>query len=490
MESLKQKSYKALAWDFIGRLSGQTVGFVISVILARLLSPEDFGILAMVNVFIAISNSFLDMGMGLALIQKKDVNEKHYSSVFFFNISVGLFLTICLFFTSGFLASFYKKDIIKDVTQVMSLLFIINAFGNVSKIKLRKNLDFKILFNSNMLSAVTSGIVGVAMAFNGFGIWSLVLQSLLTPLIANLYLFFNLRWSPKLKLYINELKELWPFGFRMFIAGFIDVAYGQLDSLIIGKLFSPLKLGFYYRAKSFNNYIVSYTAGSLLNILLPVISNLQDQQERLKNLVFKSMHLICLVTFYLTGLFYLSGSDIIHILFGSKWEPAVPYFRLFLLSGYVFPVSALLVNLIVGMGNSKANLKLEILKKILFSLSFIAGFQFGIEGFLVSNAIVGAFAVYLNLIFASKQIECKTRWLGNILLLYLFNCFTIVFSLFFVLRSFESRFFLHFILSLILYSLSYYFILKIFKIKGLEIFKDELSRFQIGSRFKNFIKKK
>jgi O-antigen/teichoic acid export membrane protein len=361
----------------------------------------------------------MDMGLGLALIQRKEVDDNHYGSVFFFNIMVGAFLALVLFFCSTPLAKFYHREIIGQLAKVMSLLFVLNSFGNVLRIKLRKELDYGIPTQANLLAAVFSGAIGIIMAIKGFGVWSLVIQGLLNPLINNVYLFYRIHWRPKLIFKIKALQELWSFGFRMFISMLLDTVFSNLDSIIIGKLFSPATLGYFYRAKSLNNLIIQYSSSSLTSVLFPVISKLQAERDRLKDIIFRTFHLLNFITFFLVGLFYVTGQDIIIILFSSKWQPAIPLFKLLIISGYAYPLSAILVNIVGGLGNSRNLLKLEIIKKVFFGINLSVGFFFGIKGYLYGYTFVCAVSVCANVFLAANELSVSIKWFLSIIFPYL-----------------------------------------------------------------------
>lgn len=491
MENLKQKSIKAFTWDFLGKMANHSVSFIVSIFLARLLSPGDFGMLAMVNVFIMLSASLVDMGLGTALIQRKNVTDKHYSSVFFFNITVGSLLTLLLFFLAPLVGTFYENKELIPITQTMSLLFILNSFGNVIRAKLRKELIYNIPTKAGLISSLVSGITGITMAFTGFGVWSLVVQSLLRPIIANLYLFYSVRWRPKLQFAWQALKDLWSFGFRMFLSGIINSIFSNLDSLIIGKLFPPAILGYYYRARSLNSYIVQYSSASLMSVLFPALSKVQDDLERFKSIIHKTYHLIALVAFFLTGFFFITGADFIILLFGSKWVPAIPYFRLIILTGYAYPISSLLVNILSASGNSKAFLKLEIIKKAFLGASFAFGFIWGLEGFLVCNAFAMFISVYFNIVFAGKQLKTGQLWFIKMTLPYLFITLFFAGSLFWIGEQIQLNRILHLLIGGSLFTMFYFFFLLIFKAEGIIILWNEIKKLRFFknkfSKFDNFL---
>lgn len=419
MTSLKKQSYKAFAWDFAGRIGGQTVGFVISIFLARLLSPDDFGLLAMVNVVIALSASLMDMGLGVALIQRKEVTDAHYGSVFYFNIVVGLILSALLFFAAPLVGLFYNNEQLIPMARAMSVLFILNSIGNVIRLRLRKELEYGIPTQAGLLGAIVSGALGVWMAFNGFGVWSLVAQSLLNPVVNNIWLFYRVKWRPKLLFHWQSLKELWGFGFRMFISGILDTIFTNADSIIIGKLFTPATLGYYFRARSLNNYVVQYSSGSLMSVLFPAFSKVQDDIEKFKNMAHKGYHLINFMAFMLTGLFFVIGEDLIILMFGNKWQPSISMFHLIIIIAFGYPLSSILVNILSASGNSRVFLRLEVIKKIFFGTSLAIGFIWGIHGYLICNAIAYVLAVCANIFYSAKQLNVSSWWFYRITLPYL-----------------------------------------------------------------------
>ena len=353
MENLKQKTFKAFAWDLGGKLADLGVGFFISIILARLLAPEEFGLLAMAAVVIALAQVLIDSGLSTALIQRKEVTDAHYGSFFVFNVVVGSLLTIIFFSLSEVVADFYDRPELKPILQALSFNFIINSFTRVQGAWLTKQLNFGILTTARITSVIVSGSIGVTLAILGYGVWALVVQSLLGGITSNLYIVFAVKWRPKFIFKWNALKELWSFGFRMFLSSLIGTIIKQADALITGKLFSPATLGYYHRAKSFNLFVIKYTSGSLNSVLFPALSAIQNNEERYKQVVFKAFEILCFITFGLLGFLYITAEDIIIILFSDKWLPSVAIFKILLLNGYAFPLSALLMNILMSKGNSK-----------------------------------------------------------------------------------------------------------------------------------------
>ncbi len=405
MSTLKQQGVKAFIWDFSGKMANQGMGFVVSIFLARLLEPSDFGLIAIVMVIIGIASIFSDIGLGGALIQRRRVLPVHYSSVFYFNISVGLLLSVLTFFLAPLISGFYENEQLLPLMQALSPLFVINALSSVQSVRLRKELNYALLTKIGLVSSLISGVIGVSLAFVGAGVWSLVAQALLSGVISNILLWTLGRWRPKAQFSFKALMQLWAFGFRMFLSGFLDRVFSHLDTLIIGKLFSLMTLGFFNRAKSLNQMVVTYSSGSLMTVLFPVLSKVQRDLQRFQNIVLKSLGIISFVVFLLLGGFYLVSEELIVLLFGAKWLPSVEYFQILVMSGFGYPVSALLVNVLSSRGNSKAFLRLEIYKKLLTSVNLSVLYFWGIDAFLYGLIVMSILGVSLNIVFASREIN-------------------------------------------------------------------------------------
>ena len=386
-------------------MASQGMGFVISIFLARLLEPSEFGLIAMVMVIIGMAQVFTDIGLGGALIQRRRVLPVHYSSVFYFNVFAGLLLTCATYFSAGWIGKFYDNETLIPLAKILSLLFIINAFSGVQSVKLRKELNYRLLVKLGFTASLISGVIGVSLAFVGFGVWSLVAQSLAHGLIYNILIWSFGRWVPSMLFSFKELKQLWGFGFRIFLAGLLEAVFTRLNYLIIGKLFMPTTLGFFQRAKSLNLFVVSYSSASLMSVLFPVLSTIQNNLPRFQNVVIKTLGIISFVTFLLLGGIYVVSEELILLLFGDKWLSSVYFFKILAVSGFAYPVSALLVNILRSRGKSKALLRLQVYKKTLAAINFYVLFAWGIGMYLYGLIVVAVLGLSLNIIFASREIH-------------------------------------------------------------------------------------
>ena len=405
MDNLKEKSVKAFIWQFFNRIATHGMGFIISIFLARLLEPSDFGLIAMIMVIFGLATVFTDVGLGAALIQRKRLHSVHYSSVFYFNVFVGILLTVVTYFSAPWISEFYANEQLTSLTQAMSVLFVITSFSSVQNTLLHKELNYALLTKIGLFSSLISGIIGVVMAFMGAGVWSLVAQLLINGILHNILVWSFAIWLPSFMFSWKALTQLWAFGFRMFLSGMLDSIFTRLDFLIIGKLFTPSTLGYLQRAKSLNNMVVQYSSGSIMTVLFPVLSKVKNDLLRFQNIILKTLGIICFVIFLLLGGLYLVSEELIVLLFTDKWLPSVILFKILVLSGFGHPIGALLVNILKSRGDSKGFLRLEIYKKIIMSLNFIVLYYAGINAYLYGLIITSTLGVLLNILFAAREIK-------------------------------------------------------------------------------------
>ena len=405
MSNLKVQGTKAFIWDFFGKIARNGMGFIVTIFLARLLEPSDFGLIAMVMVIIGIASVFTDVGLGAALIQRRRIHPIHYSSVFYFNITIGFLLTLITYFSASWISEFYNNEQLLPLVQVMAFMFIINAFSSVQSTRLRKDLNYAILTKISLFSSLSSGVLGISLALWGAGVWSLVIQILTMSIVYNIFIWSAANWKPSLTFSWKALTQLWGFGFRMFLSGMLNAVFTRLDFLIIGKLFPPATLGYFQRAKSLNGMVVQYSSGSLMAVLFPVLSKIQNDLPRFQNIILKSLGIICFVVFLLLGGLYLISEELIVLLFSDKWQPSVDIFKILVLSGFAYPISALLVNVLSSRGNSKLFLRLEIYKKLITSVNLLVLYFWAIDAFLYGLIVQSVLGVSLNILFASREIK-------------------------------------------------------------------------------------
>lgn len=403
--SLKQRGVAAFSWSFFGGLANHGVTFVFSVFLARLLEPSDFGLIAIIMVIIGIASVFTDIGLGSALIQRRKVHSVHYSSVFYFNVVVGFFLTLVTYHSAEWVSEFYQEEQLIMLIQALSFLFVINALSSVQNTRLRKELNYARLTKVSFISSLISGVVGIYLAMDGAGVWSLVVQILTMAVLYNVLIWTVTNWHPSFAFSWKALKQLWGFGFRMFLIGLLDAITTKIDFLIIGKILPLATLGYFQRAKSLNNMVVQYSSGSLMAVLFPILSKIQNDLPRFQKIILKSLGIISFVVFLLVGSLFLISEELIVLFFSAKWLPSVEFFKILVLSGFAYPISALLVNVLSSRGKSKEFLRLAICKKLIVFSNLVILYFMGINFFLYGLIAQGVLGVSLNIVFVSREIQ-------------------------------------------------------------------------------------
>jgi len=404
LSSLKKKSGIALAWDFGSLLLNKGSGFIISIFLARLLSPEEFGLVGMAMVFIAIFQVFVDVGFSSSIIQRTNCTPLTYSSVFYFNIFSGLILT-CLFYSvAPYIGSFYNNIEVTKIVQWLSLSFILNSFNQVQIAILKKDLNFKLLSIRTVFASLFGGVLGVVAAFHNYGVYSLVIQSLSTAVLSTVLLWSVSNWKPSFLFSWTELKSLSGFSIYVFLDRLTSMIIKKLDVFFIGKVFSPSTLGFYTRAESLNSQITTYTSSSVIKVFFPVLSSLKDNDEEFKRVYFKVISLICFLSFILSGLLYVMAEPLILGLFGEKWLSSVVIFQILVFKSFNVPLNAMMLNALLGKGMAKENFKIGLVRKILRASPIFVGLYYGLIPFVWSITAISFFLSFFNIVFIKRYL--------------------------------------------------------------------------------------
>ena len=394
--SLRKRAVHGVFWSGLERLGPKTVQFIVSVVLARLLTPAEFGLIGMIMVFIALGNVLLNSGFGAALIQKQDATETHYSSVFYANLLLSLVAAGMLWLAAPWIARFYAQPMLIAPTRVLGLNFLFTAFGLIQTTLLTKQLDFKTQAKVRLLAVGGSGVVGISMALLGAGIWSLVFQSLSNTLFDSLLLWGFSRWRPRRALDLGALRELFGFSSRMLASGVLDTLFRNIYNIVIGKMFLPADLGYYTRANSLQQ-IPSQTLSNVIGrVTFPLFSEIQQQPERIRNGVRKALRTVALINFPLMIGLIVTARPLIVTLIGEKWLPAVPYLQLLAVAGMFYPLSAINLNVLLARGRSDLFLRLEIIKKTLIVIALLISWRWGIEAIIFGQIITAIIAYYLN----------------------------------------------------------------------------------------------
>lgn len=354
-----------MLWRFAERSGAQIVALVVSIVLARLLSPNEYGTIALITVFTSISQVFVDSGLGSALVQKKDADDLDYSTIFYFNIILCIVIYSILFVFSPNIARFYNDESIVPMIRVLAITVIISGVKNVEQAYVSKHLIFKKFFFSTLIGTLVAAAVGITMAYRGMGVWALVAQQVTNVSIDTLILWFTVEWRPKFIFSFLRLKELFSYGWKILISALIETVYTDIRQLIIGKVYSKSDLAFYNQGNRFPALIVGNINTSIDSVLLPVMSSVQDNREEVKRLTKKAISTSTfLIAPMMIGLAVIAP-DLIRLLLTEKWIGCVPYLRILCISYMFWPIHTANLNAIKALGRSDIYLILEIVKKII-----------------------------------------------------------------------------------------------------------------------------
>ena len=364
-------------WRFAERCGAQLVTFIVSIVLARILMPEDYGTVALVTVFTTIMQVFVDSGLSTALIQKKDADDLDFSSVFYFNFVVCIILYLIMFFAAPVIASFYNIPELTPIVRVISLTIVISGVKGVQQSYVSRNMLFKRFFYATLGGTIFSAFLGIAMAYAGFGVWAIVAQQLSNTAIDTLILWITVKWRPKLMFSWERLKGLLGFGWKLLCSALLDTGYNNLRNLLIGKIYSSSDLAFYNQGDKFPKLIVSNINTSIDSVLLPAMSNEQDSRDRVKSMTRRSIMVSCYIMAPLMIGLACCASNIVTVVLTEKWLPCVFFLQIFCITYMFYPIHTANLSAINALGRSDLFLKLEIWKKVvglvlLFSTIFIS----------------------------------------------------------------------------------------------------------------------
>lgn len=391
-------------WSFIDSFAQKGITFVIGIILARLLLPSEFGLIGMISIFIAISASFINSGFGAALIRKKECTDKDYSTVFYYNLAVGVFFYWVMFFSAPAISRFFNEPQLIRLVQVLAVVLIIDSFTIIQRTILTKRIDFKLQTRISVIASIVSGAVGILLAFRGFGVWSLVVKQICQRAINSFLLWLWNRWRPLLVFSKTSFTELFSFGYKLLISGLIDTLYRNIYLLIIGKYFSAQALGFYTRANQFNALPSENINEIVSRVSYPVMAQMQGDKVALKRNYKKIIKSTMLITFVLMMGMAAVAEPMIITLIGEPWRPSIVYLQLLCFAGMMYPLHALNLSMLNVQGRSDLFLKLEIIKKILAVPVIIIGVLFGIKAMIMGMIVNSQIAYFLNSYWSGRFI--------------------------------------------------------------------------------------
>lgn len=409
-ESLKDKTVKGVGWSFGGSVTSYAITFLVGIVLARLLSPEEYGLIGIIMVFVTVFDGIIDSGFSNALIRKKDATDKDNNTMFVTNMVISGVLFFVMYFSAPLIAHFFNNQQLIPLTRVMSFYLIINAFCLIQRTLLFKEIDFKTVTKCQVIAAGLSGVVGIGMAFAGCGVWSLVGQNLSRVFFNTVCLWIFRRWKPSFSFSWTSFKDLFGFGWKLMVSGLLNSIWGQIYQIVIGKCYSTETLGYYTKAREYVDIVSRYMTGMVQQVSYPALSQIQDERDRLKSGYRRVIKLTVLVIFILVFGMAACAKQFILVLIGEKWLPCVPIMQLVCFSMALYPLHAINLNMLQVQGRSDLYLKLEIVKKIIGVLPVLAGIFFNIYWMLIVGFFTGGcIDFWLNSYYSGKFIGYSTK---------------------------------------------------------------------------------
>lgn len=398
--SLKTKTVKGVAWSAVERFTAQGIQFVFNILIARILLPEDYGVVAMLGIFLAVANTFIDSGFASALIRKPDRTEADCSTVYWFNVAVSAFCCLLLWVTAPLIASFYDIPLLTKVTRILSLTLVINAFRAVHETQLTIRMDFRRRAVITIVCTAVIGAVGLWMAHKGYGVWALVVQSIVGSVLRTVLMWLMVNWRPRLVFSKASFKEMFGFGSKLLGSSLLDTIFNNIYSLVIGKAFKPSALGYYNRAESFAAFPSSSMTSMLQQVTYPALSSIQNDEERLAGAYKRLLNMSAFVVFpAMVGLAAVAD-PFIRLLLTDKWAESIIYLQIICFDLMWWPIHAVNLNILLVKGRSDYFLRLEIIKKMVCIIVLVATLPFGLVvmcyGRIASSLVCLAINTYYN----------------------------------------------------------------------------------------------
>lgn len=404
-ESLKNKTIKGVGWSAADALLGQGVTFIVGLVLARLLSPDEYGLIGICLIFTTVLNGIVDSGFSNALIRKKNVTDEDYNTMFTTNMAISIVLYVLLFISAPFVSDFFHRIELTALVRVTGLILFFNALSITQVTILTKNIDFKTKTKASLVSAIISGVIGIAMAFMGYGVWSLVAQQLSKQLLYTLCLWVLSKWWPKFTFYKDSFKYMWGFGWKLLASGILNNVWNQLYQVVIGRCYTSSTLGHYTRANEYASIFSSNLTLIVQRVSYPVLAEIQDDKERMV----QGYRKVIKITMFVTAVCMISlgavSEPLIYTLIGTKWQEAATYLPLICISMSLYPLHAINLNILQVLGRSDIFLYLEILKKIVGIVPIVIGIFCGIYYMLLTSILTGVISLYLNTWYTGKTLN-------------------------------------------------------------------------------------
>lgn len=404
-DNLKYQTKKGLYWKFAEQFSNYGMQFVIGIFMARMLSPEDYGLTALPAVFMAISGIFVSGGFGTALVRKPNLKEEDLSTAFYYSMAVGVLCYILLFIAAPWIANFYNAPILTSLMRVTAISFLYSPLGTVQGVLLQKKLDFKTPTKVSVVCRILSGVIGIVMAYMGYGVWALVISGLISGIVGMLITLWVVRWFPKTGWSKESFRYLWGFGNKLMGAWLISTVYENIAPIIIGKYFSPAQLGEYNRAQGYAKMPSQNVTGTLQSVTFPVLSQIQDDDERLARSYRKMLRVSAFIVFPLMMLLAVLARPLVLALITEKWEGCIILLQIMCLSMMWYPIHAINLNLLEVKGQSGLFFRLEIIKRGVGLLILICTLPLGLVAFCWGGVVGSLISLFINTYYTGKIIH-------------------------------------------------------------------------------------
>ncbi|MCL5282116.1 MAG: oligosaccharide flippase family protein [Planctomycetes bacterium] len=406
---MKAQAIRGVIWGFLDRIGQQGISFVITMILARLLAPAQFGLVGMLTIFMEVAGAFVDSGFSAALIQKKEVKDIDICSAFYVNVLTSLAAMGLLYVGAPWVAAFYHQPILTSLLHVLSLKLVIGSLACVHSALLWRRIDFKTQLKMGLVATPLSGALGIVMALQGFGVWSLVTQYLTATFLRSAFLWIVIPWRPRLVFSLASVREMFGFGSRLLASGLLNTFFEDLYLVVIGRLFSATSLGLYNGARRIQTLATTNTTTVVTHVAFPVFSRMQDDPLRLKRSLRKAMTLLALIHFPVMMGLALVAQPLVNVLLSPKWAAAAPWLQLLCLVGATYPHQALLLNLLKAKGRSDLFFNLEVFKKILTVLAIVITYRWGVVGLLWGQITLSALGYYINSYYVVRLVHYSLK---------------------------------------------------------------------------------
>lgn len=423
-ESLKNKTIKGVGWSAADAILGQGVTFIVGLVLARLLSPDEYGLIGICLIFTTVLNGIVDSGFSNALIRKKDVTDEDYNTMFMTNMAISIVLYVLLYVSAPFVSDFFHREELISLVRATGLILFFNALSITQVTILTKKIDFKTKTKASLVSAIISGVIGIALAFMGYGVWSLVAQQLSKQLLYTLCLWILNKWWPKFTFYNDSFKYMWGFGWKLLVSGILNNVWNQLYQVVIGRCYTSSTLGHYTRANECASIFSSNLTTIIQRVTFPVLSELQDDKKKLlvsyRKLIKVSMFVTVICMFALGAM----AEPMIYSLIGPQWHQAATFLPFICITMSLYPLHAINLNMLQVQGRSDLFLYLEIVKKIITLIPIFIGAFVGVYWMLCASIFTGFIAFLLNSWFTGKFLNYSSwQQLKDVLPSYLIALF-------------------------------------------------------------------